>query len=62
VRLLADLLYPPEFLRGVQTSLPRLHQHRSQGVAMKGLAMAALLHLLEELSHQEIIPVLGRGV
>src|SRR5258706_12652301 len=61
VRLLADPLYRPEFLRGVQTSLPRL-QHRSQGVAMKGLAMAALLHLLEELSHQEIIPVFGRGV
>jgi hypothetical protein len=51
VMLLADPLYRLEFLRGVQTSLPRLHQRLNQGVAMKGPAMEALLRLLEEPSH-----------
>lgn len=62
VMLLADPLYQPEFLRGVQTSLPRLHQRPSRGVAMRGLAMAVLLHLLAELSHQEITLVFVKGV
>ena len=62
VMLLADPLYQPGFPRGVQTSLPRLHQRPSQGVAMRGLAMAALLHPLEELFHQEITLVSVQGV
>jgi len=62
VILLADLPYQQEFLRGDQTSLPRLHQRRNPGVAMRGLATAALLRPLEDLSHQEITLVCDQGV